>query len=115
MRSIQCGACLFSVTEADRAWDLGRCPKCGNRLMIPDRPPMPVSGSSTKPLPGSSTKSANHVVVMDVRMPFESMVKFMVKWAIASIPAYVILVAIGFVLFHLFLVVSNAILTASSR
>jgi hypothetical protein len=36
-----------------------------------------------------------HVVVTDVRMPFWSMVVFMVKWAIASIPAFVILVALS--------------------
>ena len=31
------------------------------------------------------------VVVTDIRMPFISMVFFMVKWAIASIPALIIL------------------------
>jgi len=31
------------------------------------------------------------VVVMDIKMPFGSMVAFMVKWAIASIPAMIIL------------------------
>jgi hypothetical protein len=33
----------------------------------------------------------NKVVVTDVRMSFRSMVAFMVKWALASIPAAVIL------------------------
>jgi hypothetical protein len=35
------------------------------------------------------------VVVTDIRMPFGSMLMFMVKWAIASIPAMVILVVLG--------------------
>jgi type VI secretion system protein VasI len=35
------------------------------------------------------------VRVVDVDMPFGSMVKFMVKWAIASIPALIILMVIG--------------------
>ncbi len=35
------------------------------------------------------------VTVVDIRMPFLSMVVFMVKWAIASIPAIIILVVIG--------------------
>ena len=39
--------------------------------------------------------NSNDVVVVDVKMPFWSMVTFMVKWAIASIPAIIILVAIG--------------------
>ena len=32
----------------------------------------------------------NNVVVTDIRMEFESMVVFMVKWAFASIPAIII-------------------------
>lgn len=35
------------------------------------------------------------VVVVDVRMPFGSMVGFMVKWAIAAIPAIIILIFLG--------------------
>ncbi|MEQ1843959.1 MAG: hypothetical protein ABL983_00095 [Nitrospira sp.] len=35
------------------------------------------------------------VVVTDIRMPFFSMVVFMVKWAIAAIPAFLILTVIG--------------------
>lgn len=31
------------------------------------------------------------VVVTDIRMPFGSMVAFMVKWTLASIPAFIIL------------------------
>lgn len=42
-----------------------------------------------------SNESNNHVVVVDVKMPFLSMVTFMVKWAIASIPAIIILVVLG--------------------
>lgn len=35
------------------------------------------------------------VVVTDINMPFMSMVIFMVKWVIASIPAFIILSIIG--------------------
>lgn len=35
---------------------------------------------------------SNEVVVVDIKMRFWSMVFFMVKWAIASIPAIIILV-----------------------
>lgn len=42
------------------------------------------------------------VVVTDIRMPFLSMVIFMVKWAIASIPAFIILAFIGFLISLLF-------------
>ncbi|MEJ2699187.1 MAG: hypothetical protein P8Z70_05955 [Desulfuromonadales bacterium] len=37
----------------------------------------------------------NHVVVTDIKMSFFSMVIFMVKWVIASIPAIIILSIIG--------------------
>lgn len=42
----------------------------------------------------SSSKEAttNRIVVTDVQVPISSMVVFMVKWAIASIPALIILV-----------------------
>ena len=36
------------------------------------------------------------VVITDFDMPFESMVLLMVKWALASIPAILILVVLGF-------------------
>ena len=35
------------------------------------------------------------VVVTDVKIPFLSMVVLMVKWAIAAIPALIILIVIG--------------------
>ena len=38
-----------------------------------------------------STADIPKVIVTDIQMPFESMVAFMVKWAIASIPALIIL------------------------
>jgi hypothetical protein len=40
-------------------------------------------------------ENGTRVVVTDVQMPFGSMVTFMVKWTIASIPAMIILVVIG--------------------
>jgi len=47
----------------------------------------------------------NHteVVVTNIRMPFWSMVVFMIKWAVAAIPAFailVILVGIASILLH---------------
>ena len=41
----------------------------------------------------------NSVVVADIKMPFGSMVVFMVKWAIATIPAIIILTVIGSITF----------------
>ncbi|MHA2204102.1 MAG: hypothetical protein ACW991_10475 [Candidatus Hodarchaeales archaeon] len=41
----------------------------------------------------------NSVVVTDIKMPFGSMVVFMVKWAVATIPAIIILTVIGSLIF----------------
>jgi hypothetical protein len=46
--------------------------------------------------------SPNEVRIVDVRMPFWSMVILMVKWAIAAIPALLILSAVAGVVVALF-------------
>ena len=43
------------------------------------------------------------VVVTDIRMPFGSMVVFMIKWAIAAIPAFIILAILGFLASAMFM------------
>ena len=40
----------------------------------------------------------SEVTVVDIKMPFWSMVVFMVKWSIAAIPALLILVVLGMIL-----------------
>lgn len=40
------------------------------------------------------TESNQRVVVTDIRMSLWSMVVFMVKWAVAAIPAFIILVVL---------------------
>ena len=44
----------------------------------------------------------NRIVVVDVKMPFMSMVVFMVKWSIASIPAFLILLFLAAVILAMF-------------
>jgi hypothetical protein len=39
--------------------------------------------------------NSRDVVVTDIKIPFWSMVVLMVKWALAAIPAFVILFALG--------------------
>lgn len=39
------------------------------------------------------------VVVTDIKIPFKSMVVLMVKWAVATIPAMIILILIGYAAF----------------
>lgn len=42
-----------------------------------------------------------YVVVTDIRMSFLSMVVFMVKWVVASIPAFIVLSIIGSIIMML--------------
>jgi hypothetical protein len=48
----------------------------------------------------SIVKERLEVTVTDIRMPFVSMVNFMIKWVIATIPAMILLffIAIGFMI-----------------
>jgi len=50
----------------------------------------------------SSDADRSKVVVVDVQMPFMSMVSFMVKWTLASIPAILILAVIAAILAGMF-------------
>jgi hypothetical protein len=43
----------------------------------------------------SSPQEPTPMRIVDVRMPFGSMVVFMVKWSIAAIPAVIILAVLG--------------------
>ena len=49
-----------------------------------------------------NTGNSSEMIVVDVKMPFLSMVVFMVKWAIAAIPAIIILVIIWAVVLAFF-------------
>ncbi len=42
--------------------------------------------------------NTQEVVVTDIKIPFWSMVVLMVKWALAAIPAIIILIVIGSIL-----------------
>jgi hypothetical protein len=46
----------------------------------------------------SSSEIISEVCVTDIKMPLSSMVVFMVKWSLASIPALIILSILGFVI-----------------
>ena len=75
------------------------CPHCPQDL-FPARPPehaTPVVRTVSADLtPAAVAHSSNaRVTVVDIEMPFGSMVTFMVKWALAAIPAFLILGVLG--------------------
>jgi hypothetical protein len=55
---------------------------------VPEAPPVSAFQRHEAIFPHSS-----RVVIVDVRMPFDSMVVFMIKWSLASIPAFIVLFA----------------------
>ena len=62
-------------------------------------PYVPPTSSTMPPRPPvQSQPGPQQVIVTDIHMPFGSMVGFMVKWAIASIPALIILILIGIII-----------------
>ncbi|MFU8780730.1 MAG: hypothetical protein ACNA71_06860 [Kiritimatiellia bacterium] len=70
------------------------CPSCGKELLIQEtyRP----SAQGAVPQLNANPRITT-VVVTDIKIPFVSMIILMVKWAIASIPAFIILALIGFI------------------
>jgi RNA polymerase subunit RPABC4/transcription elongation factor Spt4 len=75
----RCGDLMSETTSA--------CPTCGTRR----------SGAEAvvvRPSASSELSTMTAVVIKDFDMPFGSMVSFMVKWAIAAIPAVIILFVI---------------------
>ena len=50
----------------------------------------------------SKEKKEQNVAIKDFNMPFSSMVIFMVKWAIASIPAIIIIWILVMILISIF-------------
>lgn len=119
---MKCPACKVESPVADFGDPL-KCPHCGayyekaawnasaqlsrdeHDRMLKERKVVP--GASPSILPhvkkiADMNKGAQPVVVVDLSMSFSSMVVFMIKWSIASIPAMIVLFLIGMVLFALF-------------
>ena len=78
MSAIKCSICGSYIDEKNK----DNCPSCtGKNIAVEKR-----------------SKTAQPVRVIDFDMSFGSMVMFMVKWAIASIPAMIILFIIWMIL-----------------
>src|SRR5689334_12058824 len=60
-------------------------------------------------------ESRNTVSITDIDMPFLSMVRFMVKWAIASIPALIILMILAAVFWGALIAIVTSVGSALSR
>lgn len=94
---MQCSVCHYEFTMREVQAAVP-CPSCEQRKAAKE------SAAAAPVVEGlaphvkkvvAEYKGAQPVVVMDIHMSFNSMVWFMVKWVIASIPAMIIL---GFLL-----------------
>ena len=88
-----------------------QCPNCNNTNIQADATECGECGyvfkgyeeSTPEGVTGVASKSNNqNVTITDIKMPFGSMVEFMVKWVIASIPAFIILFLIGMMVMGVF-------------
>lgn len=116
----QCPACDYELTMAEQTTGEGKCPSCGvyfakyharmqreagGPAAADDLPPSPPArpvtsvAKSAQDFRGLPIRGPVPVVVTDIEMRFGSMVVFMVKWALAAIPAMMILTALAAVLF----------------
>lgn len=103
--AIKCPKCGYERGPGEKApaWQCPQCKVAYTKVAQSQSewspPPPPVTPAPAAPpaprqeelvLPDEMAVS-----VVDIKMPFWSMVRFMVKWALASIPALIILIVIG--------------------
>ncbi len=70
------------------------CEKCGAFLEKVKK----AKPASNKPAPKAKAAEPVKVVITDIRIPFSSMVKLLVKWAIASVLAMIIVALLALLL-----------------
>jgi len=82
-----CRFCEATIPAAARV-----CPECHKDITGRDTSIAAPAAATIEPLPLGPMP----VSLVDINLPFESMVWFMVKWAVAAIPAFLMLAAIAF-------------------
>src|ERR1041385_2685271 len=103
----KCSVCLQKIPDDSRI-----CPECGEDLIHGRRPTDvvvdPHPGSiPIAPDPDMSLAPIARVSVVDIDIPYASMVGFMVKWALAAIPAILILGAVAFLVVSVLVVLGR--------
>ena len=90
----KCRFCDKEIRDTSRV-----CEHCGKDLFAT---PASADAPGPAPDPDLSTAPVARVTVVDIDMPFGSMIGFMLKWMLASIPAFVIFFLLFVVLGFLF-------------
>jgi hypothetical protein len=92
---MQCEFCRYEFTMKELQ-ESAACPRCEERRQAEQHRKAAdsiISPHVRKVM--NDYRGAQPVVIMDLNMSFNSMVWFMVKWAIAAIPALILLSLIG--------------------
>jgi hypothetical protein len=104
---VMCGKAFNGTGSSTQIADVLLFPLCCDCHVQSDQDPQSVlikyprlfdkrrSTPMSSSMPPFVSDTQSHVIVTDVHMPFGSMVTFMMKWAIASLPAMMILALIG--------------------
>lgn len=93
---MQCPKCGYEPTLKQQMESTGQCHRC-EAFYSEEEAGSRMGNAQIKSRRASSSPSGS-VVIVDVKMPFLSMVVFMVKWALAAIPAMIIIGVIATVL-----------------
>ena len=105
---MQCPKCRYEPTMSEISASPGDCVKCGINYIghanAVSEARAQRQAAAVTPAIGTVVKKAlagyegaQAVVVLDLQMSFNSMVWFMVKWVLASIPALIVLAVIVFI------------------
>lgn len=106
---MKCSWCGYEFTMREMQ-ENAECPKCAEAKLIEARAEeiraeKRKSDAAMAPHVRKAVeeyRGAQPVVIMDLNMSFGSMVWFMVKWVLASVPAFIILFIVFSMLFALF-------------
>ena len=109
MQKINCPQCGKEMSFSEKKRTIGGDQmigdECGHSITVFKYDKI-ISGEvkvDVKPHQAIKNQSnSQNVTITDIKMPFGSMVEFMVKWAVASIPAFIILCIIGLVVAGIF-------------
>jgi len=113
-RKFKCSHCSKDIIVNKHLWpgENTYCLSCGKEIAVPedfetvqDKEYDKFKESKSPVVEQEMNEPASQVIVNDISMPFNSMVVFMIKWAIAAIPAMIILYLIGMSILFLFTMV----------
>ena len=96
---MQCPKCGYQPTDYEHQKSKDQCPECGiyyakfvaQQKRFESLGVAPANQQQPQAQRKVSSSKSGEVVIVDVKMPFWSMVVFMVKWAFAAIPAMIII------------------------